>query len=560
MNRAYKFFSYRPGYLSVPSGLIKKIKNIQMNYINKLLLLLLATTLVTGGCSKKELDLSNPNVPGMPALDTEEGIIRLGTGIHRKFGWQNQYDYWWMVMTYHNTMGDMTWSSVGNFGMRWANQVEKIILDNGTVLTPPQGGVQGQELKNRNTRSNGDQNVMNYEWTAMYGINNQANLILQQLESPTLALTGNVEAKKNTLKAWAYWWKGFAYSRIGSMYVSGIINNTFNETNSTFKDRTAIIAEASANFDKCVTALNAIADMAAYNAVMDKLIISFTKVGKGGIFSPAEWKRQINTYKARNILVNKKPADITAAEWASILTLTQDGILPADKILTMRSADAQDVVSQTAWSPFRLTTNAWEFVSERWIQEFKTGDARKTRNLVTRANPAVNQSGRGFQYGTRYDLKLIENGGDYVSALAGRAEIPVACTYEENALTRAEAMIRTNNIEGGLALIDAVRTYQNAQLPAVAGTGLTLAQALDELYRERRIALFEKNTPFYDYRRFGYACKGCQRTGVVVLGPGGAVNTNATIVYNYMDYFDVPLNELDFNAPGQGSADVVFPY
>jgi starch-binding outer membrane protein, SusD/RagB family len=72
--------------------------------------------------------------------------------------------------------------------------------------------------------------------------------------------------------------------------------------------------------------------------------------------------------------------------------------------------------------------------------------------------------------------------------------------------------------------------------------------------------LFEKNTPFYDYRRFGFACKGCQRTGMVVLGPGGAVNTNATIVYNYMDYFDVPLNELDFNVPGQGSADVVFPY
>jgi hypothetical protein len=234
--------------------------------------------------------------------------------------------------------------------------------------------------------------------------------------------------------------------------------------------------------------------------------------------------------------------------------------MPTDKILTMRSADAQDVVLQTAWSPFRLTTNAWEFVSERWIQEFKTGDARRTRNIVTRANPAVNQSGRGFQYGTRYDLRLIESGGDYVSALSGRAEVPVGATYEENALTRAEALIRTNDIEGGLQLIDEVRTYQNAQLPAVAGTGLNLAQALDELYRERRIALFQKNTAFYDYRRFGFACKGCQRTGAVVLGPGGAVNTNATIVYNYMDYFDVPLNEIDFNSPGTGSADVTFPY
>jgi hypothetical protein len=531
-----------------------------MKTFHKFFILFASSAILAVSCSKKQLDQPNPNFPGLPALKTEEGFIRLGTGIYNKMGWNNQYDYWWMVMTYHNTMGDMTWSSVGNFGMRWANQVERIILDNGTILTPPQGGNQGTELKARNTRSNGDQNVFNYEWTAMYQVNNQANMIISQGDDPDLLLSGNAETKKNTMKAWAYWWKGFAYSRIGSMYVAGVIANDPGKSNSDFKDRTLIIAEANANFDKATQALNAITDMASYNAVLDKLIPSFNKTGKGGLFTPAEWKRHINTYKARNILVNKKPADLTTVEWNSILTLTADGLTANDKILTMRSADANDVVSQTAWSPFRLTTNAWEFVSERWIQEFKTGDARKTKNLVTRANPAVNQSGRGFQYGTRYDLKLVENGGDYVSALAGRAEVPMAASYEENVLTRAEAMIRTNNIEGGLALIDQVRTYQNAQLPAVAGTGLNLAQALDELYRERRIALFEKNTPFYDYRRFGYACKGCQRTGVVVLGPGGAVNTNATIVYNYMDYFDVPLNELDFNAPGSGSAVVTFPY
>lgn len=533
---------------------------------HKFLLVSVSAMLSLTNCSKKELDLSNPNFPNLPALNTEEGIIRAGTGVYRRFGWQNQYDYWWMVQNYHNTMGDNTWSSVGNFGMRWANQTERIILDNGTVLTPPQGGPQGVELKARNTRSNGDQNVFNYEWTTMYGLNNQANLILDQLEKPDLQLTGNIEAKKNTLRAWAYWWKGFAYSRIGSMYVAGLITNKVNDLNKTsdptndFKDRMLIIAEANDNFDKATAALNAITDEATYNGVMDKLIPSFTKQGKGGIFSPAEWKRHINTYKARNILVNKKVGDLTTADWNAILTLTNDGIRATDKILTMRSADAQDVVLQTAWSPYRLTTNAWEFVSERWVQEFKPGDARYTRNIVVRANPAVNQSGRGFQYGTRYDLKPIESGGDYVSQLAGRAEVPVGATYEENALTRAEALIRTGSIEPGLQLIDQVRTYQNAQLPAVAGTGLSLTQALNELYRERRIAMFLKNTAFYDYRRFGYACKGCQRTGVVVLGPGGAVNTNATIVYNYMDYWDVPQNEIDFNVPGAGSASVVFPY
>lgn len=526
----------------------------------RILVLLLAGALATVSCSKKELDLSNPNVPGLPALDTEEGIIRAGAGIHRKFGWQAQYDYWWMVMNYHNTMGDNTWSSVGNFGMRWANQTERIILDNGTILTPPQGGTQGVELKARNTRSNGDQNVFNYEWVCMYQINNQANLILKQLESPTLTLTGNIEAKKNTLKAWAYFWKGFAYSRVGSIYVSGIITDALNETNSDFKDRFAILEEATVNFDKSIAALNLITDVTTYNGVLEKMILSFTQIGLGGVFSPAMFIRHINTYKARNILVNKKPTELTTSEWNNILTLTQNGLQKGDKILTMRSADAQDVVIQTAWSPFRLTTNAWEFVSERWVQEFKTGDARRTRNVVVRANPAVNQSGRGFQYGTRYDLRPVESGGNYVSTVAGRAEIPVGCTYDENALTRAEALIRTGSIEQGLILIDEVRNYQDAQLPAVAGTGKTLNQALAELYSERRIGMFLKNTSFYDYRRFGFACKGCQRTGVVVIGPGGVVNNNATIVYNYMDLFDVPANELDFNAPSSSSSPVVFPY
>ena len=529
---------------------------------NKILSILFAIAAITTviGCSKSELDLFNPNEPGLPALDTEEGIVRAAAGVHRKFGWENPYDYFWMVLTYHNSMGDNTWTSVGNFGMRWANQTERIILNDGTVLTPPQGGAQGNELKARNSRANGNQNVFNYEWTIMYQINNQANLVLQQLESPTLQISGNAEAKKNTMKAWAYWWKGFAYSRIGSMYVSGIITDKLNESNNNFKEREVIIVEAASNFDKAAQALNAITDMSAYNEVLNKLIISFTKTGRGGVFTPAEWKRHINTYKARNILVNKKVDQLTTTEWNTILTLTQDGLQQNDKILTMRSASADDIVQQTAWSPYRLLTNAWEFVSERWIQEFKPGDARKTRNVVLRANPAVNQSGRGFQYGTRYDLVPIENGGDYVSLVPGRAEIPMGATYEENALTRAEALIRTGSIEAGLQLIDQVRNYQVASLPPVAGTGLTQAQALEELYSERRIALFQKNTAFYDYRRFGFACKGCQRTGVVVLGPGGVVNNNATIVYNYMDYFDVPNNEIDFNGPGQGSAAVVFPY
>lgn len=519
-------------------------------------------SLMVSACSKTKLDKVNPNQPGEAALLSEDGMMRAALGVYSKFG----LEYFWLSLTNHNIMGDNTFSSVGNYSWRWANQPAKITLDDGvTVLTPPQGGTQGFELKSRNSRAFSNDNVFFNEWASMYLVNNQANVILAACEDPRIVYGGTADAiksKKAALKAWSYWWKGFAYSRIGSLYIAGIINDKPNETNSDFKSSADIIAEANANFDKAVTALNEVTDVAAYTTIISAAIPSMTKVGKGGNITVAEFKRHINTYKARNILVNKKIEEMTNADWTQILTLTADGLTSTDKILTMRTADANAVLgnSSAGWSPWRLLTGAWEFASERWVQDFQPNDARKTRNLRLRATPVVNNSSRGFQYGTRWDFIPIEQGGDYVSQTVGIAEIPMGCTYEENALTRAEALIRTGAVEDGLKLIDAVRTYQRASLPALSGSSLNEAQAFLQLRSERRIALFLKNTSFYDARRFGWASKNGKRTGVVVIYTGGVVNTNATIEYNYLDYFDVPLNEIDFNSPASGSAPVVFPY
>ncbi len=40
----------------------------------------------------------------------------------------------------------------------------------------------------------------------------------------------------------------------------------------------------------------------------------------------------------------------------------------------------------------------------------------------------------------------------------------------------------------------------------------------------------------------------------MVVDQTGKLNTNATINYNYLDYWDVPDNELVYNAPEPGSA------
>ncbi|MFX4450841.1 hypothetical protein ABTA90_19735, partial [Acinetobacter baumannii] len=88
------------------------------------------------------------------------------------------------------------------------------------------------------------------------------------------------------------------------------------------------------------------------------------------------------------------------------------------------------------------------------------------------------------------------------------------------------------------ALIDAVRTYQGAGLAAIP-SGQTQAAALEFLRRERRVALAFKGLSFYDARRYDIIAPNKSRTGcVLIAGTAGTLNTNATIVYGFLDYWD----------------------
>jgi hypothetical protein len=123
---------------------------------------------------------------------------------------------------------------------------------------------------------------------------------------------------------------------------------------------------------------------------------------------------------------------------------------------------------------------------------------------------------------------------------------------------KAEALIQTGQVDLGVASIDNVRNYQGAGL-APLGTGFTQAAAYEELRRERRIALAFKGLSFFDARRWEIIAPDKSRTGAVVISATGALNTNATIVYGYLDYWDVPDNELAYNPAASGSAPVKNP-
>lgn len=515
------------------------------------LLISVCLALLTVGCAD-ELDIQNPNEPQLDILNTEDGLRRamLGTYDFRT------EQYTWYAMTHHEVMGDVLYVPWGNVSWRWSAQPTSITLDDGTLITPPQGGAQGQELALRNTRGQGRENAFFHEWSEMYRVNNVANLLLDRLESGAVTFAEDGPDKAAAIRAFARFWKGFAYSRIGSMYAAGLINDEFGQTTETYVDRTTVIEEATAQLDLAITALREIDDEAVYADVLASGIPDYMR--PDGVPSPEEFIRNINTLKARNLLVNTRAEDLTDADWTAIRELAAAGLRPDDNYLQLRTAAQNAAFDDRPW-PRWAVLNFWAEPSERLVQDFKAGDERFARNFALRDQAQVNQAGRGIQFGTRYRMIDIVDGGDIASQTPGEAVQDLAGSWEEAALMEAEALINLSQIEAGLTIVDQVRAAQNAGLEAVADDALDVAAAFEELRRERRIGLLLRGLAFYDARRWGVIdplSEGGGRTGAVVLDAAGNLNTNATIDYNYLSYWGVPNNELDFNPPAAGSAGV----
>jgi hypothetical protein len=539
---------------------------------NKILVGILGIALSLTAC-KKDLDISNTNAPTPESAQNESGVVSFAQGgIYRNGFFDLKYSdgvygrYWPGAMGFQELMGDVIGAEAANAFMNQIGCPNTVTLDNGTVVTNPSNPKTQYELcRYANQNAQGGSNTTFYQWAYSYNMITSANTILD-LVSKVEFSGANAATKKATLQAWAYWWKGFAYGQIGSMYYAGIIQNETTaaaKTNGNYVTKEAIITESNANYDKCVNALAGVTDAATYNAIMAKVLPNYVQIGKGGVLTTAEWNRTINTMKARNILVNTLKDEMTATQWSAILALTSNGVKSTDKIFTGRSDANGDflgtgisVADKTSQNAATGSTNTYK-LSERWIQEFRAGDKRFDNNVLKLASVGLFNTDRGNAFNTRYTLK---NGGagmagviTYSNQAAGANEISLAATFEENELMKAEASIMTGKIDDGVKAIDAVRTYQGAGLTAIA-TGLSQADAYEELRSERRIALGFKGLSFYDARRWDVINPAKGRSNAVVVSFTGAVNTKAKIVYGYLDYWDVPDNELAYNPAAAGSA------
>ena len=544
---------------------------------NKILVAILAATICLTAC-KKQLDIKNDNQPTPESAATESGVLSLAQGsIYRNGFYDLKYTdgvygrFWAGATGFHEMMGDIIGVEAANAYINQIGCPNKVTLDNSTVILNP-SAVNTQYALLRSVNSNSQQggNPAYYEWAYMYNMLTSANSVLDIAGKVKFSGSG-AATKKATVDAWAYWWKGFAYARLGSIYYAGLKQDGITGiTNGNYISKEAMIAESNANFDKCATALSAAVSATDYTNIVTQLIPSFVQIGKGGAISIAAWKRNINTMKARNILVNTLQSAMTAAQWASVLALVNDGIRPTDIIFTGRTDANGDFLGTTIADKVQSTSSstATYKLSERFVQEFKAGDQRRANNIRT-LNPGVgifNQD-RGNSFNTRYTLY---NGGQsiagvitYANTAPGANEITLCGTYEENELMKAEATMfaasfSPASIITGMSLIDAVRNYQGAGLPTTVAA--TTAAAKEELRRERRVALAFKGLSFYDARRWDIIDPAKGRTGCVLLsGTTGTLNTNATINYGFLDYWDVPDNELAYNPAAAGSAPVKNP-
>jgi hypothetical protein len=536
------------------------------------------TFLLSAGCSKKELDIKNPNSPTPDNAQTESGIQSLALGAVYTNGFIGITDtkytnsflgssYWFLASGYHDLMADVVTSEAANNVTNQISLPDYVILDDGTKIT--NSAPVKTVLKVNNSRTQAGLNTYYYEWTWMYFLNNACNGVLSLVDKTSF--TGDSTTKKNTLKAWAYFWKGFAYSHIGSQYFAGLIKDDYTALSNEYKSSADMITASNANFDKAIAALNAVPTIGDYNTILKGIIPTQTVTGKGGYLTPTMWIHNINTMKARNLLVNKRVKDMTSADWTSLLALVNNGITSTDLVFTARSAATGNFLSATGGSSAALTTGTptgtTYKISERLIQEYKTGDKRLANDFV-QVSTYFNTKG-GFTFSTRW--RLLDSGGitktytpaSVTSKVVGQFELFIEGSYEENELMKAEANIELGNIAAGLASVDAVRTYQGAGLAAVSGVITDPALAYEEVRKERRIALLFRDVALYDARRWGVlddiSAGGGRTNAVVVNSSTGAVNVKATINYNFPDYWDVPDDETSLNPPSATSAPVKNP-
>lgn len=553
---------------------------------NKLsyIVLFMGIIMVANSACKKQLQVGDPNEPTLAGnVNDENGLYSLAeggvymNGFANGDGWLGN-SYFSLPYGYMELMADNIGADASNNQITTVGYPGYFIKDNGTKVV--NGSPSVSIIRAYNVLGGSGNNPVYFQWQNMYALNAACNEVLSV--APTIKLSGDGATRLNTIKAWCYWWKGYAYSQIGSIYFSGLIqDDPGNATNNHYLPKDSILARSNYYLNQAASILSGITNTGDFSAVLSQIVPAASLVGHGGVLTPTMWIHNINTLLARNIMANKlapyvngnpnasisksSTSNMTSGDWSTVLSLTTNGIQNGDFAFTARSASANTVFTAGTGTCAAQTTgsniSATFKISVRYIQNFKPTDRRLLTDF--RFSSIYNNPFYGTPYNIVDSLKQSDSGVYVIgSKQIGQYEVFISGSYEENALMLAEANIRSGNIDKGLAFVDAVRDYQGAGVVHVANTGLTLAQAMKELTSESRVSLIYRGVSYYNARRWGWIYdigSGGGQFGQMLYNSNGTYDTNVTVNYNFMDYWDIPADETVLNAPGPGSSPIQNP-
>jgi starch-binding outer membrane protein, SusD/RagB family len=198
-----------------------------------LYILAVAVIMLVSSSCKKQLDVKDPNDPTFAGnVNSEKGIAAYAmgsvywNGFSYGDGWLGD-SYFSLPWGYRELMGDVIGGGQGSNNQTTTMGVpDSFVADptspSTTTFTNPSpqatGIIRGFNDPASTANSN---NALYYEWTNMYAMINGCNIALENLAS----ITSLSADKAKTVQAWCYWWKGYAYAQIGSMYYAGLIED-----------------------------------------------------------------------------------------------------------------------------------------------------------------------------------------------------------------------------------------------------------------------------------------------------------------------------------------------
>jgi starch-binding outer membrane protein, SusD/RagB family len=539
---------------------------------------------IANSSCKKQLQIGNPNSPTVSGnVNDESGLISLAEGgvYENGFadgdGWLGN-SYFSLPYGYLELMSDNIGADASNNQITTVGYPTYFIMDDGTQVT--NGSPSISILRGYNVLGGSGNNPLFFQWQNMYALNAACNQVLSIV--PSIKFGGDATSRMNTVLAWCYWWKGFAYSQVGTMYYSGLVQDDLsNKTNSHYLPKDSILARSNYYLNLAATTINGISSSTDYSTVLGELIPSPYQVQNGGVLTPTMWIHNINSLLARNIIanglapyVNGNPnasitkastGNLTSDDWNNIVTLASSGIQSGDLVFTAQSTATNSIFSAGGGNVAANTTgnniSSTFKISVRFVANFKPTDKRLAQNFWQ--GSTYNNPFYGTPYNIADSLSQSTNGVAIMgSKLVGGYQVFIGPSYEENELMLAEANIRLGNIATGLSHVDNVRDYQGAGVGHVSGTVTTLAGAMAELTSESRVALFGRGQSFYGARRWGWIydiSNGGGQYGQLLYNADGTWDTNVTVNYNFMDYWDIPADETQLNPPAAGTSPILNP-